>query len=223
MNELDATSISFAADSPDPRSLACFFTAWQALHFPRDESTWLSSLEEFFSKFHSLHPTQTTSHVPHERVVNPARLGTLLQQLGPALQETRERGDFIQIWSVAGLGKNEVRNVSVLAWMLDPKQTHGFGLAVYRALMSCLAARHAGAFPIPIEPAETYTVATEKYSLNDSQDRVDVILEGTDFLVFIECKIYSSEGREQILRYIRTLEKRANYLGKKRFALIYLT
>jgi hypothetical protein len=68
-----------------------------------------------------------------------------------------------------------------------------------------------------------YTVFREKYSLDDVQNRVDLLIESSDFVLYVEVKIDAPEGSNQITRYSEGLKRRAKALGKAHSAVIYLT
>jgi hypothetical protein len=139
------------------------------------------------------------------------------------MDDSRLRGALLNVWSVAGLGRNELRNAAVLAWLLDPNQTHGRGGAVLHALLGRLKETHTAAFPLPNVQGGSWTVFTESYSLHDAENRIDLVLDGENFTAFVEVKIDSIEGHEQISRYVATLGARAQALCKEHFGLIYLT
>lgn len=76
---------------------------------------------------------------------------------------------------------------------------------------------------IPLEALSNYTVFREKYSLDDTQNRVDILVEGSQCVLYIEVKIDAREGPDQLTRYSDGLKRRAKALGKLHSAIIYLT
>jgi hypothetical protein len=135
---------------------------------------------------------------PIETEFDQGRFQHFLAEFRPLAEICRRNGDQINIWSVAGLGRNEVRNASVLAWLLDSRGTHGRGVAIFRALMERLSRQHAGPFPLNIDLTRRYRVFTEHYSLDDEGNCVDLVIDGSDFVVFIEVKIDAREARNRL-------------------------
>ncbi len=183
-----------------------------------------ATLERFLEEFRRLRMCDPVQTIPHEEVVvDQEKLREFLSKFGNLVELNRCSGDQINLWSVAGLGRNEIRNASVLAWLLDPREAHGLGPAVFQALLKRLAKRHAGYFPLPLEETSRYRVTTEHYSFDDDKNRVDLVVDGTNFTAFIEVKIDAREGERQIERYCELLNERRRTLGQSKAGLIYLT
>ncbi|MBD2745797.1 PD-(D/E)XK nuclease family protein [Microvirga sp. BT688] len=160
---------------------------------------------------------------PAEVIPDQETLRNFLEHFRRLSEASIRSGEQIDIWSISGLGKNEVRNASVLAWLLDKRQTHGKGAAILQALLDRLSKRHVGEFPLSVDDAKQYRVSTEHYSLDNDANRVDIVIDGSDFTAFIEVKIAAREGEEQIDRYLDLLERRAKALGRDRIGLVFLT
>ena len=88
-----------------------------------------ASLERFFADFARLKlalaepPAQAASIY-----IDLARLRTFLATLRQVTAKLYRLGDFIDVWSVAGVNRVELRNAAVLAWLLDANGTHGLSL-----------------------------------------------------------------------------------------------
>lgn len=101
----------------------------------------------------------------------------------------------------------------VLAFLLNPRETHGQGTlflsAFCRSLQSCRSCAESGAFPEgvlpPILGERTQTYA--EYAVNKGKDRFDILLQEGDTLLVIENKPRASEGKEQLKRYAEWLQR----------------
>lgn len=121
-------------------------------------------------------------------------------------------------WEVAKLGRNEMRNSAVLAWLLDPHGNHGFGDLPLKSLLSAI--RECGNNRIPENFTRYCRVNVEKYPTGDTTNRVDIELDADNFFMLIEVKIDAYEQKDQISRYIGEAKKRA---GAHPWAVVYLT
>jgi hypothetical protein len=128
----------------------------------------------------------------------------------------------MQIWTIAGLRRNEVRNAAVLAWFLDPRGSHGYGPEILKRFLDEAAAAAPG-WPAFEGNLSTARVRTEERPLSSDRDRVDIAIDGADFCVFIEVKIDASEGRDQIVRYLEAAQEKARALHKPHVGVVYLS
>lgn len=144
-----------------------------------------------------------------------ADLAGFLASFSSLWQEDRKAGRNLNIFDVFGLGHDEKAHCAFLAWLLNPKASHGRGGLFFRACFAHLP----GCEPGESVLAGNYTVRTEVCPLGDMTDRVDIVCEGRDFLFYIEVKIDSWEHGEQTVRYRNKL---ANCANGRRVALIYL-
>jgi len=153
---------------------------------------------------------------------SPLRLAATFASLHQALQNARANGDFLQVWSVAGLKRNEFRNAAVLSWLIDPNGSHGQGSAILRGLLSA-AAETTPSWPLHDVDLSRITVRTEERPLASDRDRVDIAIDGPDFLLFVEVKIDAAEGTLQLLRYAEAAKDKACAWRKKNAVVIYLS
>lgn len=147
----------------------------------------------------------------HTTALTAERLRACLARIRPALTEARRAGAFANPWTIAGLKHNEVRIASVLSWLLDPGGSHGAGDTYARALWKRLHDSGRALFPID----GLTRVVTEQTPLGDEVNRVDLVLEGRGFLIFIEAKIRAPLRDRQLEDYAEALAKKAGHLGKK--------
>lgn len=138
-------------------------------------------------------------------------LTSLIPKLRDGVGRAREEGAFLNVWAVAGLRRNEVRNCAVLAWFLNPRGSHGAGAAYLKAVMALLPEVEAGGL-------EQARLKTELRPQGSDRDRVDIVVELPERVIFIEAKIDAPEGINQLARY-RDAAARLH----KAVSIVYLT
>lgn len=177
---------------------SAFFTDFAALRATADAQTPVISSEQctaFFSRFGELH----SAHMAQGMGVN-----------------------FIEL---AGIGHDELRNCSLLAWLLDCSGSHGQGAAFLRRFIDCIREMDCPeGFPAAPEGSASYRTTLESsYDDVDSgrtRSRVDIELDGSAFLLFIEAKVQAGEGERQLARYLRIGRVRA---GNRPWGLVFIT
>ena len=128
------------------------------------------------------------------------------------------RGAFhFDPWEVAGLGRDEVRNSVVLAWLLNPKGSHGLGDVAMLGLLGNLKDFN------PIFPdtcGGSCRVRVESNPDGDIGNRIDIEIDDEKFYVIIEVKIDAPEGKKQMERYADVSQQLAD---TRPWALVFLT
>lgn len=153
---------------------------------------------------------------------DPERIARVLQLLRGPLQRARAGGAFLNVWSVAGLRRKELRHAAVLAWFLGPRGSHGFGVLALSSFLDTVADHNPG-WPDLGRDLSRVTVRTEEWPLGSETDRVDIAIDGPDFVLFIEVKIDAPEGPEQLPRYVEAAKDKARILKRAHSGLIYLS
>lgn len=179
-----------------------------------------SRLSDFLSRARALRQPddQPTSSPPPPRApLDQTRLRQTLTALGPALGRRRRLAPDLNVWTVSGIGFDEVRVSSVLAWFLNPAGSHGEGSRFADAVWQAAGGDHLG-----FDLQGLRRSATEVCPLADLADRVDVVLDGDEFSVFIEVKVYAGLQPAQLERYLTAVELSARLRDKTHAALIYL-
>lgn len=148
--------------------------------------------------------------------INTAELTQFFNQLSEPLKLVQHRALSFDPWEVAGLERKEVRNTAVLAWLLDPEETHGFGRLPLQILLQTI--RH-NRNDIP-EDYHRYCRVQVETNSDDSANRVDIEIDADNFLLFIEVKIDANEQPEQIARYCADAKQRAI---SRPWAVVFLT
>ncbi|MCX5580793.1 PD-(D/E)XK nuclease family protein [Kaistia terrae] len=166
---------------------------------------------------------EAARHAPiahHVEAITPARLTTALGNLAPMLGRTRQQGDAVDIWSVAGLGHNEVRNSRVLTWLLDPHGSHGAGDAYLVELWDRISGTTKAGFPM----RGIQRVVRENYPIGNGEHRIDIEITGAEFVIFLEVKVNAGETKSgQIEQYGKLAKIKADSLGKQHHAVMYLS
>jgi len=167
------------------------------------------------------HPLLGAQRVAARPTIGVAQLEGALDHIGPRIRSARSAGAFMNVWTAAGLGRNEIRNAAVLAWLLDPRGTHGLNDLVARAVLGNL--RRPPAWLVGTTSFEDMSVVTEERPLGSRENRVDISMMGSGFLIFIEVKIDAPEGERQMERYLEEMELKAVSHGARHTAVVYLT
>lgn len=149
--------------------------------------------------------------------INTAELTQFFNQLSEPLKLVQHRALSFDPWEVAGLERKEVRNTAILAWLLDPEGTHGFGRLPLQTFLQTI--RH-NRNDIPEDYHCYCRVQVETNPTGDCTNRVDIEIDADNFLLFIEVKIDANEQPEQIARYCREAKKRAI---PRPWAVVFLT
>ncbi|WP_142780823.1 PD-(D/E)XK nuclease family protein [Agrobacterium sp. T29] len=162
-----------------------------------------------------------TRRAPQRRL-NTASFLSYLADLRRGLAAARHDGDLLNVWTIAGLKRNEVRTSAVLGWILDSNGSHGFGSAVLQALLEALIQRTGSEELRQAVLGSHYRVSAEHTSFGERDNRVDLAIEGKNCIIFIEVKIDAPEGRDQLDRYTALAKRRAIALRKPVSLVLYL-
>lgn len=148
----------------------------------------------------------------------PGALQHFFTKLDKPLLALRHDSFRFQPWQVAGIGHNEVRNSTLLAWLLDPAGSHGLGDGPLGALLEILHKRSEGKFPAKFN--RYCRVQVETNPTGDTRNRVDIEMDSDAFFLLIEVKIRAGEQENQMQRYCEEAAVRA---GIRPWAVVYLT
>lgn len=199
---IEAFVSAWAAMRPEPltRRLECFLESWHAVR----------------QAHHT--PTPAANLPPRP---SAAALARMLHLLGPALNHARASGAAFNLWQMAGLGRAELRNAGALAQLLAPGGNHGLGELPLAGLFDALQ-NAAPDCPRP-ERLMSATVGVEDRPLDSERDRVDLVVDHPELLLFLEIKIDAREGPGQLNRYLESAQKRASYTRRPAWRVAYLT
>lgn len=199
--------------------LRTFVTAWRALH-PTATPVALR-LAAFVERWRELAPPRSPAPGGVAPVrTSPADLARVVAALRPALAAARASGASFNVWKMARLGRQELRNADLLKRLLDPRGSHGLGTLPLAGLFDALEG--SASCPRPADLARC-TVGVEHRPLNSDRDRVDLVVDHPELLLFVEIKIDAPEGPRQLERYAEAAEQEARFTGRTGWRVAYLT
>lgn len=229
MNESRAGGIEFT------ENFQCFLSAWMDALSKTDgkvESQFTTRLLEFTQAWEQL-PSATEPSESARTSLDPSALEAFIGAFQPALSRLRSTGILANVWDVAGLGRNEVRIAGVLSWFLDCLGDHGLDHHLCEVVLDRI---HKKISVMPDEmmfsnfPKAThlldsagharYRANSEVRQLGEQENRVDIVVDGFQVLLFVEVKIDANEGDKQIERYQRIAKEKA---GSRPWGVVYLT
>jgi len=122
--------------------------------------------------------------------------------------------DQFNVFEAIGVVRQELRHSDCLAFLLDPRQTHGIGDAfVRRFLQKALIAAQPSAVPISRIDLDLWTL--DQATVVREWHNIDILWTDNEhqLVVLIENKIGSAEHSDQLGRYLRTIQD--HYAGWK--------
>lgn len=165
---------------------------------------------------------KTSARRVPQRALDTTRFSSFLTDLRSSLAASRHDGSLLNVWSIAGLKRNEVRTSAVLGWIFDDNGSHGFGSAVLQALLENLRERNNSEELKRAMLGRHHRVSVEHTSFGERDNRIDLAIEGANCVIFIEVKIDAPEGRDQLDRYTALAKRRAMALHKPVSLVLYL-
>lgn len=194
-----------------PEGLQLFFNQWHAINTmdkPDVHSLPLAGqLRDFFDEWP--HKYTQPKSPPTKIEIDAKKLEQFFikfkEEGCPAILKMRRTGDFSNVWRAAGLKRDELRNSAVLAWLLDRHGDHGQGSAILERLLQLLPTYFPNLdkeFPNAKNAEGNYWTYTESCPLGEKENRVDIEIDGREFLLFIEVKIGAQETNKQLDRYL---------------------
>ena len=139
----------------------------------------LQELGSFFSKLHNILPSQIAPPSAHQYKHLLPYLPDWeqwLTGLSDPLAAARRGGFLCDPWEIAGLKRDEVRNSRVLAWLLAPRESHGFGDLLLSSLLAELG-RRSTSLELPKSPDDGCCVRIECSPLGDGRNRLDIEID----------------------------------------------
>lgn len=150
--------------------------------------------------------------------IDASQLAEFFSLLAEPLSAVRHPALQFDPWEIAGLQRKEMANTSVLAWLLDPCASHGFGKLPLQVLLRLI--RSQNRYDIPADFNRFCRIETEANPTGDDTNRVDIEISADNFFLLIEVKIDADEQKQQIARYCRDAEIRA---ANRPWAVVFLT
>lgn len=154
--------------------------------------------------------------------ISPERIIALTELIMPLHNQEWENGCAINVWDLAGIKYNEGRNSAILAWLLNPQGTHGLGARVIDHLLRVARTKQSG-WPDLNDSLTNLSVVTECWPVGSTTERVDIVVDGDSFTLFVEVKIQAREGKKQLARYVKAAEAKRRATGKQYGLVLYLS
>lgn len=120
-----------------------------------------------------------------------------------------KRFNPIRVMRMEGM---EIRHSAILAWLLDPGETHGFGDRFLRAFLSEALKGEIGPPPSALDVLQADLTDAEVQREKNSID-IYVLIPRRGWGFIIENKFHSKQSDDQLSRYKRVAEKRAEEWG----------
>lgn len=157
----------------------------------------------------------TSEPSPEEKALQALMLDDDLERLEDQLAE-------FNLFDVLSVWHREPQHSWVIAWLLDPRGSHGLGGYFLRAFLS-QAAKEAGArgldAPTPFD-VDGWTLSDVEVARERHHIDILAVGEADGFVCLIENKIFSKEWAGQLRGYLKTVER--EYAELKPFP-IFLT
>lgn len=206
------------ADTDIAKRLLEFTTRFRALHAAPHPSL-ATRLRVFLPAFRALVPERGTRVLEQSQPLEARTLKLVLDKLRAPLERARDAGAFLNPWTAARLGRNEVRNAAALATLIDARLMGSIGRAFLVALLGNLKLQDQ--LPSPDELAGGYRVRREHCPSGEQGARIDLTIEGKSFVLGIEIKIDAVDQKDQLDRYITACRVWAG--PGRRYAVVYLS
>jgi hypothetical protein len=153
-------------------------------------------------------------HAPIQ--TDPVRFTNAMTAIAVPLRLARDAGVLADPWMLAGLKRREVANAGVLAGLWSPTLGGKIAIDFLSAFFERLRPRAGGAaLPDGVVLSTGYLVRTEDRPMGNEADRIDITIEGKNFLVGIEVKIDAGLQPDQLARYQTAICARASGQGKQ--------
>lgn len=128
-----------------------------------------------------------------------------LKEIYSTLEKYKEKekksGTNISILKVTGKDCREVVICRLIAFLLNPKETHNQGEKFLNLFLTEIGEK-------PVQQDETFNVATE--FLTDGGRRIDMVLRSNKRFIPFEVKIYAADQKEQCVHYYNFARQKYN-------------
>ena len=132
----------------------------------------------------------------------------VLERGDAVLEAMRNRLEEFNIFEAVGMGRLEIRHSNFLAYLLDPKESHGLEDSFVKGLLRIVSEEYGGRPSVSLQGAEDWSL--RDLDVQRERDNIDILLteEEHRLVVLIENKTSSNEHDEQLLRYAGIVENR---------------
>ena len=213
-----------------------------------NQITLQNDLANFFEKWHKLKPSLNDQLASFFRRW-PGRLETKQKKVEtstidfycvfslydffkrfPAVTKARQTQlHKTNIWDIAGVGSDELKNMGILSWWLRHDGDHGLEGTILRGILSTLERKYRRANAQIFELFSSgYRVSREltAWDNHGRASRMDISIENNNALIIIEGKINAPEsvsGEDGVAQLDRYCELAKNLANNRQWAVVYLT
>ena len=180
----------------DIEQLKVFLKAFQRITAPRHPYS-EQQLQDFGTRFYQLYHFKKEHKLPDHLSPSPENLAQFKAEFESfgieflhQFQKMVATGSTMNLWKFADLGRNEVQNCSVLAWLLREFGDHGLGKQFLLKLLSLNSELDEIRASLS---RESYSVQLEYCVYGEISERIDIAIESKNTCLFIEAKIDAME------------------------------
>lgn len=137
--------------------------------------------------FDTIYEQEKPQRVEEFRIVFSRLISTVKQMQENGLW----RKTYFNLFTILGYQRLEDAHSNILAWLLNPEESHGLGDAFLRDFVRRVFDK---------ELLKYFPVKVKRES-QDGDDRLDIVVEGNNWWLIIENKIDSTEQENQTKRY----------------------
>jgi hypothetical protein len=147
----------------------------------------------------------------------------------PELQALESKLSQFNIFKALRADQNELRHSNMLAWLVNPEESHGFDDLFVRRWLMQLLYNASAAEKRPdgwVSPIVVDALDVERIEVHRELERIDLLftihLRGDRFwAICVENKVNSRQGADQLQRYFEIVEKR--FSAAERRIYVFLT
>jgi hypothetical protein len=134
------------------------------------------------------------------RATSTANLGSFLRT-SEELQELERRTEACNLFVALGVAESEIRHSRLLAWLFDPRGSHGLGTKYLGAFLE-LVCKEDG------DDLADYKLDLREFDIQCEEERIDLVLvhRAGRFVCAVENKVRIDQGDRQLETYRRKIE-----------------
>ncbi|WP_375580590.1 PD-(D/E)XK nuclease family protein [Marivirga tractuosa] len=126
--------------------------------------------------------------------------------------------EAVTFFEIIGASKAEIRHSNFLAWLLDPKASHGLGETILKRFLRQLFSDDRAK---DITEIEVENLNYQSVNILREWQHIDLFIEFDNLVIALENKLYSKEHSKQLTRYFDIVEQ--EYKGIKKTVYGFLT
>lgn len=126
----------------------------------------------------------------------------------PELEELSAKLSIFNILKILKIEKAEIRHSNVLAWLLNPQESHGLGQAFIRRFLSTILLDNESS-EIKLTPASVELMNLVDVEVEREWKNIDLLTTSNDnkWVLLIENKIKANASKRQLLKYSQIVKK----------------